>query len=226
MSNRRTKHTSRVAHLKTNSDRNKQRTNMHDTKHDRVTQFVCPSLESVPENLFHCMRVIAMGLGHSPVGSFRSPVPKSVLQVAQAVAQATSDRCYSCFLPGSYFEHPMLMAREGCSPSPSGRWSLAPRLHHAWFLGELSKTAPSSLQSACALQWSSPRLPPCENDTVLNDPPLVYDLLLRWHFQGNCLCSQTVRRSVLRNGARRTCRKFTYKMEAKELHRVVATQAL
>ena len=36
------------------------------------------------------------------------------------------------------------------------------------------------------------KLPPCWNDTVLNDQPLVYDQLLRWHTQGNCLRTQTV----------------------------------
>ena len=53
------------------------------------------------------------------------------------------------------------------------------------------------------LRWLSTRLLPCANDTVLNDPPLAHDLLLRWHIQGNCPnCSKSVRR----NGARRTCR--------------------
>ena len=33
-----------------------------------------------------------------------------------------------------------------------------------------------------------------------------YDLLMCWHIQGICLCSQTVQKSALRNGARRTCR--------------------
>ena len=47
---------------------------------------------------------------------------------------------------------------------------------------------------------------PCVNGTVLSDPPLVYDLLLHLHIQGNCQCSQNYSKSVRRNGARRTCR--------------------
>ena len=61
-----------VAHFKTNSDRNKQRTNMHDTEHEsvRVFQLVCPCLSKVSHKTsVHCTRVIAMGLRHSPVGS-------------------------------------------------------------------------------------------------------------------------------------------------------------
>ena len=53
------------------------------------------------------------------------------------------------------------------------------------------------------LQWSSPRLFPHGNGTVLNDPPLVYDQLLRWRIQGNCLCIQIAQSQY---GARRTCR--------------------
>ena len=58
-----------VAHLKTDSDRNKQRTKMYDTKHERVrvSQFVCPCLLNVSQKTFvHCTRVIAMVLGHFP----------------------------------------------------------------------------------------------------------------------------------------------------------------
>ena len=40
------------------------------------------------------------------------------------------------------------------------------------------------------LRWSSTRLLPCGNGIVLNDPPLVHDLLLRWHIRGKCLCSK------------------------------------
>ena len=36
-------------------------------------------------------------------------------------------------------------------------------------------------------QWWLPRLPPCGNGTVLNDPPFVHDLLLRWHNHGFCV---------------------------------------
>ena len=41
------------------------------------------------------------------------------------------------------------------------------------------------------LLWSSTRLFPYGNGIVLNDRPLVYDLLLHWHTHGNCLCIQT-----------------------------------
>ena len=54
------------------SDRNKQQTHMHETKHERVQvlQFVCPCLSKVSQKTsVHCTRVIAMGLGHSPVDS-------------------------------------------------------------------------------------------------------------------------------------------------------------
>ena len=59
---------------------------------------------------------------------------------------------------------------------------------------------------ARAHQWWSSISLPCGNDTVLNYPPLVCDLLLHLRIQGTWLCSQTARRSVLRNGARRTRR--------------------
>ena len=61
---------------------------------------------------------------------------------------------------------------------------------------------------ARALQWSSSRLLPCGNDTVLNDPPLVYDLFLHLHIQGNCQFGAMVL------------------VEVEELPHVVATQAL
>ena len=67
--------------------------------------------------------------------SFRSLVPNSVLQVAvvqMAVALAEAvmpSRCYCCFLAGSCFEHPMLMAREAASLRPQGDVSCAEAPH-------------------------------------------------------------------------------------------------
>ena len=75
------------------------------------------------------------------------------------------------------------------------------------------------------LRWLSPRLLPCENDTVLNGPPLVYDLLLRWRIQGNCRCIQTAQ-SQFGVTALVALVKLQAPMVAKELARVVATQAL
>ena len=58
------------------------------------------------------------------------------------------------------------------------------------------------------------------NGTVLNDPPLVHDLLLRWHIQGNCLCIQTAQNQLLVARV-----ELQVLMEVKELLRVVATEA-
>ena len=74
------------------------------------------------------------------------------------------------------------------------------------FLGKLSKTLPGSLQSQKALQLSSPRLPPCWDDTVLNDRPLVYDQLLALAHPGQMSAHPNCWKSALRGGARRTCR--------------------
>ena len=74
-------------------------------------------------------------------------------------------------------------------------------------------------------QWSSPRLFQCGNGTVLNDPPLVYDLLLRWHIQGTSLFSQTAQ-SRFGATARVAPAEIRAPMEAEELPHVVATQAL
>ena len=60
----------------------------------------------------------------------------------------------------------------------------------------IEQNAPGLAPVVRDLQWSSRRLLPCENDTVLNDPRLVYDGLLLVHIQGNCLCSQTVRSRI------------------------------
>ena len=87
--------------------------------------------------------------------------------VAQAVAQAaTPDRCYCCFLPGSYFEHPMLMAREAASLRPQGDVSCA-KTPSRPVPRRIEQNAPGLAPLACALQCSSPILPPCENDSVL-----------------------------------------------------------
>ena len=75
------------------------------------------------------------------------------------------------------------------------------------------------------LQWLSPRLLPCENDNVLNDPMLVSDLLLRWHIQGNCRCIH-IAQSQSGVTAIVALVELQARMEAKELPRVVAAQAL
>ena len=75
------------------------------------------------------------------------------------------------------------------------------------------------------LRWWSTRLFPCGNGIVLNDPPLVYDLLLRWHIQGKCLCIQTAQ-SQFGAVALVVPVELQAPMQAKELPRVVATQAL
>ena len=101
--------------------------------------------------------------------------------------------------------------------------SLARRLHQ--IPRRIEQNAHGLAPVACALQWSSPRLPPCENDTVLNDPLLVYDLLLRWHIQGDCLCSQTV---IGRFCARALVAlvEIQVQMVVEDLPSVVATQEL
>ena len=99
----------------------------------------------------------------------------------------------------------MLMAREAARRRPQGDVSCAKIS---------SRPVPRRIEQNDRVlfpvvrdhRWSSTRLFPCGIGTILNDPSLVYDLLLRWHIQGNCLCSQTVQKSALRNGARRTCR--------------------
>ena len=75
------------------------------------------------------------------------------------------------------------------------------------------------------LRWLAPRLLPCENDTVLNDPPLVYDLLLRWRIQGNCRCFRTDQ-SQFGVTALVALVELQAPVVAKELARVLATQAL
>ena len=66
---------------------------------------------------------------------------------------------------------------------------------------------------------------PNENDNVLNDPPLVYDLLFRWHIWGNCLCIQ-IAQSQCGVAALVALVELQAIMVAKELPRVFATQAL
>ena len=87
------------------------------------------------------------------------------------------------------------------------------------FLGGLSKAIACSLQSFVTFLF------PCGNGTVLNDPPLIYDLLLRWHIQGNCLCCQTAQSQF---GATTLVApvEIRAQVEAEELPHVVATQAL
>ena len=75
------------------------------------------------------------------------------------------------------------------------------------------------------LRWSSTRLFPCGNGIVLNDPSLVYDLLLRWHIRYNCLCIQTAQ-SQFGAVALVVPVELQAPMEAKELPHGVATQAL
>ena len=74
------------------------------------------------------------------------------------------------------------------------------------FLGKLSKNASWFAAVANALQRWSPRLPPCWNDTVLNDRPLVYDQLLALAHPGQLSAHPNCWKSALRGGARRTCR--------------------
>ena len=69
------------------------------------------------------------------------------------------------------------------------------------------------------LRWSSTRLFPCRNGIVLNNPRLVYDLLLRWHIQGNCLCIQTAQ-NQFGPMALVAPVELQVQMEAKELPRV------
>ena len=78
---------------------------------------------------------------------------------------------------------------------------------------------------AHALQWSSMKLLPCGNGTVLNDPPLVCDLLLHLHIQGNFLCTQTPQ-SRFGAMALVALAEIRAPMEVEELPHVVAKQAL
>ena len=139
---------------------------------------------------------------------FQTPfLQVAVIQVAVALAEA----------------EPLLLLL--LLPSPGRRKRLPPfalramplalRLFVFRFLGDLSKTVSCSLQSFVT----------CGRGTVLNHPPLVYDLLLRWHIQGNCLCIQTVQ-SQLGATALVALVEIQVPTEAKELLRVVASQAL
>ena len=93
------------------------------------------------------------------------------------------------------------------------------------FLGGLSKTIPCSLQSFVTFGGRRQRLFPCGNGTVLNDPPLVFDLLLRWHIQGNCQCIQFAP-SQFGATALVAPVELQASMEVEVLPRVVAKQAL
>ena len=94
------------------------------------------------------------------------------------------NRCYCCLLSGSCFEHQMLMAREAAHLRPQGDVSCAEAPHPPvpWRSEQNDRVLAPVVRD---LQWF-----PCGNGTVLNDPPLVYGLLLRWHIQGRCLCIQ------------------------------------
>ena len=104
--------------------------------------------------------------------------------------------------PGSYF---MPMALEADLLRPLGDVSCAKAPPHLvpW-LPEQSDRGLAPV--ARGFRWSSSTLLPCGDDTVLNDPPLVYDLFLNLHIKGNCLCNRNCSTSVGRNDARRTCR--------------------
>ena len=103
--------------------------------------------------------------------------------------------------------------------------SLALRLLHSRFLGGLSKNDRGLAPLPRALRWSSSRLLPCGNGTALNDPPLVYDLVLHFNIEGNCLCSQTAQ-SQFGAMALVALAEIRAPTEVKELQRVVATQVL
>ena len=78
---------------------------------------------------------------------------------------------------------------------------------------------------ARGFRGSSSTLLPCGDDTVLNYPPLVYDLLLNLHIKGNCLCNQNAQRQF---GATTLVAlpEIRTSMEVEELPHVVGTQAL
>ena len=118
----------------------------------------------------------------------------------------------------------MLVAPEAGPLRPQGDVSCAETPAHL-VPRQTGQTAPWHAPVTCALQWSLQRLPPCGNGTVLNDQPLVYEQLLRWHTQGNCLCSQT--------GRIRLCAvalvalvEIQAPMEVEGLPRVLATRVL
>ena len=108
--------------------------------------------------------------------------------MAVAQAEASTHSCCYYLLPDSYL---MPVALEAALLRPQGDFSCA----EAPPLPVPQRPEQNDRELAPvarALQWSSSRLLPCGNDTVLNDPPLVYDVLLHLHIQGNCLCGQTV----------------------------------
>ena len=118
---------------------------------------------------------------------FQTPV----FQVAVVQAEvAKPNRCCSDLLPGSYL---MPVALEAAPLRTQGDVSCAeaPSLPVPQ-LPEQSSRGLAPL--ARAPKWSSSKLLPCGNGTVLNYPPLVYDLFLHLRIQGNCLCGQTARR--------------------------------
>ena len=118
----------------------------------------------------------------------------------------------------------MLVAREAALLRPQGDVSCAEAPHTPvpWRPEQNDRVLVPVVRG---LQWSSTRLLPCENDNVLNDPPLVYDLLLRWHIQGNCLC---IHFSQSQSGvtAQVALVELQAQMVATERPRVVATPVL
>ena len=127
----------------------------------------------------------------------------------------------AALLRASYF---MPVALEAASLRPQGDVSCAEAPAHpvSWRPGKNDRgLAPV----ARAHQWSSSVSLPCGNDTVLNGPPLVCDLLLHLRIQGNWLCSQTAR-SRFCAMVLAALVEVRAPMEVEELPHVVATQAL
>ena len=142
--------------------------------------YCCPWLDALQDA--PCAFFLARPVVRRLHLSFRSPVPDPFFRmVAVRVAQAVvaPNRCYCCFLLGDYS---MLMAREALPLRPQGDVScveaLAPLV--PWRPERNDRGLAPVLRD---LKWSSTRLFPCGNGTVLKDPPLVHDLLLRWHIQ-------------------------------------------
>ena len=124
--------------------------------------------------------------------SFRFPDPNLVFQVGGGSRGGGAG--------GGGNAEPLLLLLPGISLMPMAleaapfalrRMSLALRLLHSRFPWRPEKNDRGLAPIARALQWSSKKLLPCGNGTVLNGPPLVCDLLLHLHIQGNCLCTQT-----------------------------------
>ena len=137
--------------------------------------YCCPRLEILRDAPFASLTPPVVRRLHL---SFRFPVPNFVLRVAEVqvavgLAEAvTPNRCH-CYC---YCCPPFPDGARGCAPiGPQGDVSCAeaPHLPVPW---RPEQNDPPVVRD---LQWSSPRLLPCENDNVLNVPPLVYALPLR-----------------------------------------------